>query len=155
MTTEKERRAAYRRPVVALGLIFCAAAWTWFALPFPQEPEDVCPGYEAEERTSYGTSYGLWPPGATDCEYTTPAGEVRHSTYVPWREWLVLAPLLAAAGLVLWWASDLGTPWFRWLVFAVTLPPTVIVLLLTAWVFPIMLALLIGVWLVSRRRTRT
>jgi hypothetical protein len=130
-----------------------AAVWTRFGLPFPQEPEDFCPGYRALEKTSYGTSYSLWRPGATDCEYT-PAGEVRHSTYVPWREWLVLTLLLAAAGLVLWWASDLRTLWFRWLVFAVTVPPTAIVLLVAAWVFPLLVLLLVLVWVVRRRRSR-
>lgn len=122
------RRAAFGRPAVPVGLILVAAVWTWFGLPFSQEPEDFCPGYRGLEKTSYGTSYSLWPPGGTDCEYTTPAGEVRHSTYVPWREWLVLSLLLAAAGLVMWWATELRTPWVRRLVFAVTVPPTAIVL---------------------------
>ena len=120
-------------------------------MPFPQEPEDFCPGYRALERTSSGTSYSLWPPGGTDCEYTTPAGDVRHSTYVPWREWLVIALLLTAAGLVLWWATDLRTPSFRWLVFAVTVPPTAIVLLVAAWVFPLLVLLVVVAWVVRRR----
>jgi hypothetical protein len=154
VTTEQGRRAAFWRPVVAVGLILVAAAWTYFAVPFPQEPEDFCPGYGGEERTGHSTSYGLWPPGATDCEYTTPAGEVRHSTYVPWREWLVLALLLSAAALVLWWASAIRTSWFRWLLIAVTAPPTAIVVLVAAWVFPLIVPLLAGVWLVRRRRCR-
>ena len=70
---------------------------------------------------------------------------------MPWREWLVLSLLLAAAGLVLWWASDLSSRWFRWLVFAVTVPPTAIVLLVTAWVFPLMVAVLWVVWVMKRR----
>jgi hypothetical protein len=60
---------------------------------------------------------------------------VRHSGYLPWREWPVIALLLTAAGVVLWWAMDLSTPWFRWLVFAVTVAPTAIVLLSRPWCF--------------------
>ena len=156
MTTEQGRRAAFWRPVVAVGLIVLAAGWTYFGLPFPQEPGDFCPGYGGEEATSYGTSYSLWPPGATDCEYTTPAGEVRHSTYVPWKEWLVIALLLWAAGLAFSWALTLRSAALRWLVFAVVTPPTVIVVIVFILISPLLPPLLLAggmVWWMRRRRS--
>ena len=64
---------------------------------FSQDPEVTCPGYRAVEGTGYSTGVSLWPPGATACEYTTPAGAVRHSTFMPWLDYALLV-LLAASG---------------------------------------------------------
>jgi Na+/proline symporter len=88
------------RPAIVVVLVLISVV-LWFRLPFfSEDPQEVCPGYRLVETTGYSTSQTLWPPGATECEYTTPAGEVRRSTYVPWSEWLILALVFAAAGLV-------------------------------------------------------
>jgi hypothetical protein len=95
------RRVAFGRPAAA-ALRLTVAFALWLELPFfSEDPLDVCPGYVPVERTGYSISHTLWPPGATECEWTTPAGEVRHSTYVPWSEWLILALLGCAAALAL------------------------------------------------------
>jgi hypothetical protein len=83
---------------VLFAFLACVLAVAPFDPPaFSQDPEVTCPGYRAVEPTGYSTGVSLWPPGATDCEYTTPTGAVRHSTFMPWRDYAVLA-LLAASG---------------------------------------------------------
>ena len=156
MTTEQGRRAAFWRPVVALLLVLVATALTFFSTAFPQESYWACPGYGGEETTTYQLDYSLWPPGVTDCEYTTPAGEVKHSTYVPWKEWLVIALLLWAAGLAFSWALTLRSAALRWLVFAVVTPPTVIVVIVFILISPLLPPLLLAggmVWWMRRRRS--
>jgi hypothetical protein len=155
VTTEPRRRAAFGRPVAAVLLVLVATALTFLSTAFPQEPDGACPGYGWEETTTYELSYSLWPPGVTDCEYTTPAGEVKRSTYVPWKEWLVIAILLWAAGLAFSWALTLRSPALRWLVFAVVTPPTVIVVIVFILTSPLLPPLLLAggmVWWIRRRR---
>jgi len=87
-------------PVILAVLAFAlGGAWAWNGLPpFERAATDVCPGYQAEEGTRY-TTHHTWPPGAIDCTYTTPTGELRHSQFVPWREYLLLALFASAVGL--------------------------------------------------------
>jgi hypothetical protein len=54
-------------------------------------PYALCPGIEPVEGSSLQTELALWPPGATECEYTAPGGAVTRSTHVPWREWGAVA----------------------------------------------------------------
>jgi hypothetical protein len=83
---------------VLLAVLAIGLAMAPFDPPaFSQDPEVTCPGYRAVETTGYSTGVSLWPPGATDCEYTTPTGAVRHSTFMPWLDYAVLV-LLAASG---------------------------------------------------------
>jgi hypothetical protein len=85
-----------------IGAVALVAGLAWAsigAVPFGQEPEVLCPGYANTEGTSYEMRTTWWPPGATRCSYTTPAGGVRESTYVPWQEWSTVA--VCALGLAL------------------------------------------------------
>jgi hypothetical protein len=97
----KRQRALPRLLAAGAALVF---AFALAAAPldpplFSQDPEVVCPGYTAVERTSYETTAALWPPGASDCDYTTPTGAVRHSTYMPWLEYVFLTLLVASVAL--------------------------------------------------------
>jgi hypothetical protein len=131
------RRAAIWRPVVAVGLILVAVA-LWLELPFfSEDPLDACPGYAGLETTSYSTSSTLWPPGATECEWTTPGGDIRHSTYVPWSEWLILGLVFTAVALVYSWLYAGASARERKLFAAVVVPGG-----LLAFVFVV----LVGAW---------
>lgn len=46
------------------------------------------------EGASIDTGPALWPPGATRCDYGSAS-----RIYVPWREWLVLALVVAGVGV--------------------------------------------------------
>jgi hypothetical protein len=74
------RRAALGRPAVAVLLVLVAMAVWFYGPSFPQDPEVFCPGYRALERTPIQHLVLAWPPGATNCEYTTSTGEAREST---------------------------------------------------------------------------
>jgi hypothetical protein len=70
------------------------------AIPFEADIDNVCRGPGAQsERASQQTHTAAWPPGATKCHWTGPAGS-GSSVYVPWVEWLVLALFTAGAFLV-------------------------------------------------------
>jgi hypothetical protein len=86
---------------VLAAYLVCGGVF-WFGGPaFSEEPEHFCPGFVAREATSYSTEISLWPPLATDCQYTTASGAVRTSTYMPWLELLVAGLLLICAALAL------------------------------------------------------
>jgi hypothetical protein len=85
--------------VAAAGV---AAVLLWmFAIAVMREaPYALCPSIEPVEGSSLRTELALWPPGATECEYTAPSGAVTRTTHVPWREWGAVALFaLGAAGM--------------------------------------------------------
>jgi hypothetical protein len=93
---------ARRFPFVVAVLVL-VVGWAWVsvgAIPFEPDIDDVCRGPGApSERASQHTHTALWPPGATECRWTGPAGS-GSSVYVPWTEWLVVALCAAGAFLV-------------------------------------------------------
>jgi hypothetical protein len=78
--------------VLGAGALVAGLAWASIgAVPFDQDLDVVCPGHTDVEGASSETRWTWWPPGATRCTHTTPAGAVRESTYVPWQEWATIA----------------------------------------------------------------
>jgi hypothetical protein len=92
--------ATRRAAMVGIVALLAGVAWAAVgAIPFGQEPDVLCPGYGDVEGTSYETRATWWPPGGTRCTFTTPAGEARESTYVPWHEWATVAVCALAVAL--------------------------------------------------------
>ncbi len=93
---------APRSPFV-VAVFVLVLGWAWVsvgAIPFEADIDDVCRGPGAQsERASQQTHTSVWPPGATKCHWTGPAGS-GSSVYVPWAEWLVVALFAAGAFLV-------------------------------------------------------
>jgi Ni/Fe-hydrogenase subunit HybB-like protein len=86
---------------------------------FSQDPEEVCPGYRAVEQTSYSIETAFWPPGTKRCEYTTPTGQERHSTYTPWIEWVSLGLVAMSLALAVAGMRALVSPWAARLLFVI------------------------------------
>jgi hypothetical protein len=152
--TTQRRRPVLWRLALALLLWLAAVVLAFTGPTFPQEPETFCPGYRPLELTGVETTSRLWPPGVTDCRYTTPAGEVKHSSRLAWREFLILSLLLATAALALWWVATLKSQVLRGLLIAVVVAPSTIVFLVLLWTFPLVVVLLLVsgavVWKVRR-----
>jgi hypothetical protein len=96
----RRRHGGFKAAVFGAAAFVAGLAWASIgAVPFGREPDVTCPGSVDVEGTSYETRFAWWPPGATRCSYTTPAGEVRESTYVPWLEWATVAVCALGVGL--------------------------------------------------------
>jgi hypothetical protein len=79
-------------------VVVAVAGWAAVAVGALQlEPDEQC-GRTLPETSTYSFELALWPPGATRCEYTTPADSGSY-TYVPWQAWLLA--LSGAAGLAI------------------------------------------------------
>lgn len=78
--------------VLAAGFALVAVGGAPFA-------QDVCSLDGRPEGTSVGSDVTLRPPGATECSYAGPGGEVTATTEVPWRDWTAVLLLATACGL--------------------------------------------------------
>lgn len=108
-------RRGRRALAVAAALFLAGAVLLWLG-PMPILAEDVCDFGTVPEGTS-ATSGPAWsPPGAIECEYTTPGGRIVRTTYVPWFEWLALGIAALGAGLVAFLVvgAKPGTPRMRY-----------------------------------------
>lgn len=43
-----------------------------------------------------------WPPGAVDCEFVQPTGEILHATFIPVKDWVIFAIWAAEVGLAVY-----------------------------------------------------
>jgi hypothetical protein len=80
-------------------------AWAWAAVAVAvwllvlgagADPEIVCPDSPQVEGSSIAAELTPWPPGAIECTFVSPDGDVMRSIHVPWEAWV--SALLFAAG---------------------------------------------------------
>lgn len=91
-----------RRLPLLVGLFVGLVGWAAVALGGPSLGEnraEACGVPFEEEPVSYSLDWALWPPGATSCEWSGPAGSGT-GLYVPWDEWLIVLLGAVGAGLL-------------------------------------------------------
>lgn len=91
--------------VVALGILVVGFGMAWVGAP--PFPEDACLGDGQPEGSSVSYELSFRPPGATECVYESPGGDVTRSTAVPWREWAAIGVFALACGFA---ASGVARP---------------------------------------------
>jgi hypothetical protein len=94
------RRVLRAHPAVLALCVFLvgfALVWAGFS-PLSEDPFLFCPGAPPVEGTDLDAEPALWPPGTTQCEYTTASGR-SDRIHTPWRDWVVLSLVAAAVGV--------------------------------------------------------